>query len=157
MQVAEIPLPSAATPAGSSKWRSVSRILLRNRSAMLGLSILAILTFVAVFANVLATYDPVKPLIGIEKVSKRASPCIHLLGCPKDQPQHLFGTDGNVRDVFSRVLYGARRLCHRLHSCFIRRRRHGDRLVSSYLGGWVDNVVSFGRAARFRACCWPLL
>jgi peptide/nickel transport system permease protein len=67
-----------------------------------------ILISVAVFAPVLATHDPNQTLIGIEDVEKRAPPCIHLLGCPADQPQHLMGTDGNVRDLFSRVLYGAR-------------------------------------------------
>jgi len=66
------------------------------------------LIFVAVFAPVLRTHDPVKPLIGIEDVKKREGPCIHLLGCPQDRPQHFFGIDGNVRDVYSRVLYGAR-------------------------------------------------
>ena len=35
-------------------------------------------------------------------------PCIHLLGCPADQPQHILGMDGNVRDFFSRVVYGSR-------------------------------------------------
>ena len=47
-------------------------------------------------------------LIGKEKVKKRSGPCIHLLGCPADQPQHILGVDGNVRDFFSRVVYGSR-------------------------------------------------
>jgi ABC-type dipeptide/oligopeptide/nickel transport system permease subunit len=50
----------------------------------------------------------VQTLIGIEDVKKREPPCIHLLGCPAEQPQHLMGTDGNVRDLYSRVVYGAR-------------------------------------------------
>jgi peptide/nickel transport system permease protein len=35
-------------------------------------------------------------------------PCIHLLGCPEDRPQHIMGLDGNLRDEFSRVVFGAR-------------------------------------------------
>ena len=62
----------------------------------------------AIFAPLLAPYDPEKVLIGVEDVKKRTSPCIHLLGCPEDQPQHIMGTDGNVRDEFSRVIYGTR-------------------------------------------------
>ena len=46
-------------------------------------------------------------LVGVEPGAKRlAGPCINLFGCTG--PQHIFGLDGNVRDVFSRVLHGAR-------------------------------------------------
>jgi ABC-type dipeptide/oligopeptide/nickel transport system permease subunit len=38
----------------------------------------------------------------------RTPPCIQLLGCPTDRSEHYFGLDGNARDVYSRVLYGAR-------------------------------------------------
>ncbi len=135
--------PDRLTTAAQGRFRSTVRTLLRNRSAILGLTILSILTFVAIFAPYLTKYDPVKPLIGVEKVEKRAPPCIHLLGCPRDQPQHLFGIDGNVRDVFSRVLYGARL------SLIIGFSTVGFAivigtilgLISGYLGGWVDNVI----------------
>ena len=65
--------------------------------------------FVAVFAPLIATHDPDQVLLGVEEgVRKRAAPCIHLLGCPAEEPQHIFGTDGNFRDVFSRVVFGTR-------------------------------------------------
>jgi peptide/nickel transport system permease protein len=84
------------------------RALFRTKSAIAGMVILVILTLVAIFAPVVAPYPPNQVLIGKEEVRKRQSPCIHLLGCPADQPQHIMGIDGNVRDFFSRVLYGAR-------------------------------------------------
>ncbi len=43
-----------------------------------------------------------------QRIKARTAPCIHLLGCPEDQPQHLAGIDGNIRDQFSRLLFGAR-------------------------------------------------
>jgi ABC-type dipeptide/oligopeptide/nickel transport system permease subunit len=135
--------PASLSPASAGRYKSVLRALLRNRSAILGLVILIILTLVAIFAGVLAPYDPVKPLIGIEDVKKRGSPCIHLLGCPEDQPQHLFGIDGNVRDEFSRVLYGARLSLiigfATVTFAIIIGTILG--LFSGYLGGWADNTT----------------
>ncbi len=104
--------PATVEPIFNTKprglWSTALRRLFQRRSAIIGMIILAGLILVALFAPVLATHDPVKSLIGVEDVQKRSAPCIHLLGCPADQPQHLFGLDGNVRDLYSRILYGAR-------------------------------------------------
>ena len=90
-------------------WRDTLASILRQRSAVTGLIILGFLVFVAVFADVIAPYDPNESLLGKElNLVRRSPPCVHLLGCPADKPQHIFGTDGNFRDVFSRVVFGAR-------------------------------------------------
>jgi ABC-type dipeptide/oligopeptide/nickel transport system permease subunit len=130
-----------AEPA--SLWRTTWRRLFRRRSAVVGLGILTVLILSAVFAPFIAPYDPARVLIGVEPVERRGSPCIHLLGCPKDQPQHLLGLDGNVRDLFSRVVYGSR------VSLVIGFTIVGVAVVvgtvlgavAGYLGGWVDNVI----------------
>jgi ABC-type dipeptide/oligopeptide/nickel transport system permease subunit len=105
--------------------------------------ILGVLTLVAVFAPFIATHDPEQPLIGIEDVKKRAVPCIHLLGCPADQPQHFLGVDGNVRDLFSRIVYGARLSLIIGITTVTFAILIGTLLgaVSGYVGGWTDNIV----------------
>lgn len=92
----------------NSLWRLTLRRIFRQRSAIIGLFILGFLVLVAIFAPLIAPYDPEDVLIGKEDVKKRQGPCIHILGCPQDQPQHIMGIDGNVRDVFSRIIYGSR-------------------------------------------------
>jgi ABC-type dipeptide/oligopeptide/nickel transport system permease subunit len=92
----------------NSLWRLTLRRILRQQNARVGMSILGFLLLVAIFAEVIAPYSPTDVLIGIEDVRKREAPCIHLLGCPQERPQHLMGTDGNVRDQFSRVIFGSR-------------------------------------------------
>lgn len=127
----------------NSLWRLMLRRVFRQRSAIIGMVILGFLVLVALFAPVIASYGPEKVLIGLEPVKKRAAPCIHLLGCPADQPQHLMGIDGNVRDEFSRVVYGTR------VSLFIGFTTTGFAIIvgvvlgaiAGYAGGWVDNVI----------------
>lgn len=91
-----------------SQWRLALRRFRGRKSGMVGLFIVSSLILVAIFAPFLAPYDPQETLIGKEDVTRRAPPCIHVLGCPEDQPQHILGVDGNVRDQFSRILFGAR-------------------------------------------------
>jgi peptide/nickel transport system permease protein len=91
-----------------SQWRLALRRFRHRKSGMFGLGLVVFLALVAIFAPLIAPYDPDEVLIGKEDVAKRAGPCVHLFGCPEDQPQHIMGVDGNVRDQFSRVVYGAR-------------------------------------------------
>jgi peptide/nickel transport system permease protein len=98
-----------ATARPASLWRDTLGSVLRQRSARVGLLMLTFLVLVAIFAPLIATHDPYQSLLGVEPgVVKRSGPCIHLLGCPASQPEHIFGTDGNFRDLYSRVVYGAR-------------------------------------------------
>jgi peptide/nickel transport system permease protein len=107
-EIAQLQPEGLRTTESLSLWTLVRRRLFRRKSALIGMGILAILILIAISAPLIAPYDPYQVLIGVEKVKMRQAPCIHLLGCPEDQPQHIMGIDGNVRDQFSRVLYGAR-------------------------------------------------
>ena len=91
-----------------SLWQITWRRLFKRKSAVIGMIILGMLVFVALTAQWIAPYNPTQVFLGKEKVKARQDPCIHALGCPATQPQHILGIDGNVRDEFSRLLYGAR-------------------------------------------------
>ena len=133
-----------ATKAPTGIWRDTLRNILRQRNAVVGLILLSILVFGAVFADVLTTNNPDQVLIGIEPgVKKSSPPCIHLLGCPATQPEHIMGTDSNVRDEFNRVLHGAR------VSLFVGFGTVGFAIVigtligllAGFTGGWTDNIL----------------
>jgi len=132
-----------AAQRATGPWREPLRRLRRNRSAWTGGGILLFLTAVALTAPLVAPFDPTQPLIGLEDVKKRASPCIHWLGCPADQPQHLMGTDGNVRDLFSRVLYGARLSLviglSTVSFAIVVGTALG--LLAGYIGDWTDIII----------------
>jgi ABC-type dipeptide/oligopeptide/nickel transport system permease subunit len=126
-----------------SLWQITWRRLFKRKSALVGLAILGTLIFIALTAQWIAPYDPIKVLIGVEDVKARQAPCIHALGCPEDQPQHIMGIDGNVRDQFSRLLYGTRLSLMVGFSTVTFAIIIGTILgaMSGYFGGWVDNVI----------------
>jgi peptide/nickel transport system permease protein len=106
---AELLADQLATARPASLWRDTIANILRQRNAQMGLLILAILVFFAVFADQLSAFGPDDVLLGHEEGVRRLSPpCVHLLGCAPTQVEHLFGLDGNARDEFSRVIHGAR-------------------------------------------------
>lgn len=74
----------------ASTWRR----LCRNRLSVIGMTILSIFILAAVFADVIAPYPYSKQNLRSIGLSPSA--------------QHLFGTDNLGRDLFSRVIYGAR-------------------------------------------------
>ncbi|MBO0740949.1 MAG: ABC transporter permease [Hyphomicrobiaceae bacterium] len=75
---------------GARAWRR----LLRRKSAVLGLIIIVMLVAVALLAPLIAPYDPAHQ----SWTAIRKPP----------SAQHWFGTDESGRDLFSRVIYGAR-------------------------------------------------
>jgi peptide/nickel transport system permease protein len=83
----------SAREAESPLQRSL-RALLHNRMAMLGMGVVLFWAVVAIAAPLVSPYDPL-----IQDVMRR-------LEAPSGE--HLFGTDELGRDVFSRVIYGAR-------------------------------------------------
>ncbi|HET9346052.1 MAG TPA: ABC transporter permease [Candidatus Limnocylindrales bacterium] len=109
----DLPVDALTHAKPVSLWRDSLRGILRQRSAIVGLSILVFLAGIAIFADVIATHHPNQTMLELgEPVSRQdpetLAPCIHVLGCPADRPQHLMGLDGNLRDVYSRIVHGAR-------------------------------------------------
>lgn len=66
----------------------------KRKTAVLGLIIIAIMVFCAVFAPILAPYD----YTAVDPVNAFQSP----------SQEHWFGTDNLGRDIFSRILFGTR-------------------------------------------------
>ena len=126
----------------TSLWRDTLRELFRQRSAVIGASILGVILLAAIFAPVIAPYDPEVPL-RVEGADRLTPPCIHLLGCPEDQPQFLMGVDQNGRDVFSRVIYGARVSLQvgviTVGIAIVIGSLIGA--VAGFAGGWGDNIL----------------
>jgi len=77
-----------------SPWQRRLRSLRRNPMAMLGLCVILSWIILAVFAPVIAYRDPLA-----QEIANRLHP---------PSTENWFGTDELGRDVFSRVLYGAR-------------------------------------------------
>ncbi len=127
----------------SSQWSLALKRFRGRTSGMIGLGIVSALVLMAIFAPIIAPYGPNEVLIGKEDVGPRDPPCVHVLGCPEETPQHVMGTDGNVRDEFSRVIYGARvsltlgfftvTIALLVGSAF--------GAVAGFTGGWLDNVI----------------
>lgn len=86
---------SEAPPAPRAWWRA----LLADRAAMLAITLLALITLAAVLAPVIAPHDP-----NLNSRSVMQPP----VWTERGTWDFLLGTDGQGRDILSRVLYGTR-------------------------------------------------
>lgn len=102
--------------------------LRRDKKAVLGLIVLAVLLFVALFADLIAPYDPNDMAFDMML---------------EPSPAHLLGTDDLGRDLFARILHGTR------ISLFVGISTVAISLVlgvlmgvaAGYYGGWIDMVI----------------
>lgn len=120
--------------ATGSDWISPRREawirLRRNKLAIAGMVIITILVLAAIFADVIAT----QPIAGFRGEDSRLAP----------GAEHWFGTDVLGRDVFSRVVHGAR------FSLIVGFTVVGITLavgvliggLAGFYGGWIDTLFS---------------
>lgn len=107
-------------------WRSA---FFRNRTAIIGSLILIILAVMAIAAPIVATHNPVKQ----DMTSSLQSP----------NNAHWLGTDKQGRDIFSRLVYGARpTLLGAICVVFIAYLVGVPLgLISGYYGGRLDTII----------------
>ena len=125
------------SPASRSqaRWGQSYRIWLAlkaNRLAMVGLWIVVVLALLAIFAPVLAPYDPLEGIGGLR-------------GARLVPPSwaHPLGTDDLSRDILSRILYGSRLtlLVVLLVAVIATPIGLAVGTTAGYFGGWVDVVL----------------
>ena len=133
MSVAELEAAEVQLEAPSGLWRDAWHRLIRNPGAIVGFAFVATFVIAAVFAPVLSRSDPYE-----QNLLLIANGC-----CPGPSGDHWFGVDLLGRDVFSRILYGARySLLIGVVSVAI-----GFSVgmvlgaVAGYIGGLVDSVI----------------
>jgi peptide/nickel transport system permease protein len=81
-------------PVRVSEWRRFRRVFFQRKVVLFGLIILTLLVITAIFAPLLAPYDPF--LISMAESLQQPS------------GKHLLGTDLQGRDTLSRLIYGSR-------------------------------------------------
>jgi ABC-type dipeptide/oligopeptide/nickel transport system permease subunit len=92
-QVREAPVASGVETR--TRLGDFRKAFLGNRLAIFGVVIIVIFVLMAVFAPLLAPYDPIRD----QSLTERFAP---------PSAQHLLGQDELGRDILSRVIYGAR-------------------------------------------------
>ena len=101
----------------------------RNKGAVIGMVILAVIVFSAVFADMISPYHPYKQNLS------------EALQYPS--AQHWFGTDEFGRDIFSRILHGGR-ISLMVGFVSVAMACVGGSLFgafSGYVGGWLDTLI----------------
>jgi peptide/nickel transport system permease protein len=114
----------------ASLWKEGWRRFRKNKIALVGLGIVVFFILLAILAPLIAPYS-----ITDQNLAERLQP---------PSSKHLFGTDDFGRDIFSRVIYGARislwvGFFSVLGSVIV-----GSLLgiIAGYYGRWIDGIIS---------------
>ena len=110
---------------------SVQQRLREARLPWVPISILLIIAFCAIFANLIAPYDP------------RDNDVRNKLERPFTNSEHILGTDKLGKDVLSRMIFGARTMLQVTAPSMVVAIVAGTvvGLVSGYSGRWVDSFL----------------
>src|SRR5215472_7274278 len=113
------------------RWFGLAREL-----PLVPLTILVPFILIAVFANLIASYDPTEPIPG----AKIFEPPFWMQG---GSTHALLGTDFQARDVLSRLIFGARvsLIVGVVGTIVAGSLGTALGIMSGYLGGWVDQLI----------------
>lgn len=121
---------------GRSLWMDSWLRLKRNKLAMFGLFLVVFLVVIAICAPIIATHDPYEQFIWTEGKAAKLQP---------PSAKYWLGTDVYGRDIFSRIIYGARislqiGIASTVISVII-----GITMgaTAGYYGGVVDDIISW--------------
>lgn len=113
-----------------TRFSQFTRRLLRHRGAVIGLGFITLVTLAAIFAPIVTGFDPNAQ----DYTAIRQGPGL----------LHWFGTDELGRDMFSRIIYGARAsmLAGLISVAIAIAIGVPLGLVAGYFGGWADAGIS---------------
>lgn len=120
---------AAASPGrGQRLWRAFRRLYARLASA-LGTTLVLVFLLLAIFGPWIAPYEKNEQILSDARQAPSA--------------EHWFGTDRLGRDVFSRVVLGARDIfaLAGLGTLLAVLSGAGFGLIAGYLGGWTDEII----------------
>lgn len=122
--------PASRGQARAAAWYASWLAFRGNTLAMFGLIVLLFLIFCAVFAPLLATHNPFAQDLGARLL-------------PPGSDGYIFGTDSLGRDIYSRLLYGARISLYIVALVALVAPLLGLIIgtIAGYMGGWVDVVL----------------
>lgn len=114
-----------------TQWQLARRKFFQHRLAMTSLLILTAVFLAALFAEVIAQYDPNMPNVPDRSLA------------PTLDGFHIFGTDKIGRDYFTRTLYGTRTSVYVAFIVASVSTVIGVIVggIAGYYGGWVDNIL----------------
>jgi peptide/nickel transport system permease protein len=121
--------PETVAAPAVSDWRRFLKILFQRKLVMVSVFVLFCLVVVAIFAPLIAPYDPYK------------NDMANTLKSPSGE--HLAGTDSLGRDAFSRLVYGARTALIVGFGTVAFAAVVGVilGLLAGFLGGWVNAII----------------
>lgn len=122
---------SGNKPKKRSLWKDVCIRITKNKAAMVGFVILLTIVLLAIFADVIADYDDVVIKQDLTNVLQSPS------------SEHILGTDEFGRDMFARIIHGARiSLAVGIVSVAISLIIGGILgAIAGFYGGRLDNVI----------------
>lgn len=91
---------ASPTPVGTRVPRGRISELWHDKTAAIGLALILLIVFLALFAPLIAPYDP-----AAQSIMARLKPPVWM---ERGTWEHLLGTDNLGRDVLSRIIWGAR-------------------------------------------------